>query len=303
MRVSLVIPTKNALKYLPALFETFAAQLPSPPEEIIVMDSLSTDGTADWCRKQPRTRVIDESAFCHAETRNRGAAAASGDVVVFLSQDALPKGRDWLEALTAPFADPAVAATYSRQVPYPNASPMETFFLAYRFPDGPPHVRKLDPGQQPDFELAFFSNVSSAVRRSALLAHPLDGKLIMSEDQQLSRDLLLAGYAVIYTPASVVTHSHQYRLSEAFRRYFDSVYSLRQIYPSHGMGTSAGIGARYVLAELKFMIRRHPFWLPYYFLYTAAKALATFMAHRAERLPRRWVKRMSLHRYYWDRQE
>jgi len=299
--VSIVLPAKNAERYLPGLFAAFRCQEGVPPPEVIVMDSMSTDGTRALCEKEPGWRVVPEPAFCHAETRNRGARAAAGDIVVFLSQDALPRDARWLSRLLEPFTDPAVAAAYSRQEPYPDASPMEAFFLAHRFPGGETLYRRREGERPIDFESAFFSNVSSAVRRELLLKHPFDASLIMSEDQQLSRDLQAAGHAVAYVPGSVVIHSHDYTLGEVFRRYFDSVYSLRQIYRAHGLGTSASIGLRYLRSECLHMVRRHPLQLPYYLLYTAAKSLATVLAHAAGSLPRSWVRRCSMHRYYWDR--
>ena len=44
-RVSVVIPVLNAAPYLPSLFEALANQEPHPPEEVILIDSNSTDNT------------------------------------------------------------------------------------------------------------------------------------------------------------------------------------------------------------------------------------------------------------------
>jgi len=146
----------------------------------------------------------------------------------------------------------------------------------------------------------FFSNVSAAIRRDVLLRHPFDETIIMSEDQQLARDLLAAGLAVAYQPQSVVIHSHRYSLGTAFRRYFDSVYSLRQIFPAHDLRASAALGRRYVRQEARYIACRHPALLPYYALYTLSKTAGALAGHVAERLPRRLARFFSLHRYYWD---
>ena len=52
--------------------------------------------------------------------------------------------------------------------------------------------------------------------------------------------------------------------------------------------------------EFLFMLRKHPFYLPYYACYLAAKTLGALAAHRAESLPLAWKRRFSLHRYYWE---
>lgn len=298
LRASLVVPTLNARPYLPDLFAALRAQQPRPPDEILLIDSGSTDDTVAFALREPGVRVETITNFSHGRARNLGGRRARGDIVVFLSQDALPAHPDWLARLMEPFADPTVAAVCSRQTPRPGANPMERYFLHTHFPGGPA-VRRRKAGSEPTFAEAFFSNVSAAVRREALLAHPFDEELIMSEDQQLSRDLLRAGWGVVYAPESVVLHSHNYTLGVVLRRYFDSVYSLRQVYPAHGLSSSVTTGGGYTLREALHIVRRHPLWLPYYALYATARGLGALLGHVAERLPTGLAARLSLHAYYW----
>lgn len=300
MTVSVVIPVLNAERHLPALLPAIFAQQPRAPDEVLLLDSMSTDRTREIAAGFPGVRVIPVPKFSHGGTRNQGAREARGEVVVLMTQDALPRDASWLARLLAPLADPAVAATYSRQVPYPDANPMEQHFLLTHFPPEPAIRRGGGAAEGLGLADVFFSNVSGAVRREVLLRHPFAEDLIMSEDQQFSRDVIAAGHAVAYAADSVVVHSHNYTLGVCFRRYFDSVYSLTQIFRSHGMGTSAGMGVRYVAREFLWMARRHPLWLPYYVLYTGAKAAGTLAAHFADRMPRSWARRCSLHRYYWS---
>lgn len=297
--VSVVVPVLNAAAFLPDLFAALLTQKPTPPGEIILVDSASTDRTRAAAAACPIARVVPIDRFSHGRSRNLGAAMAAGEIAVFLSQDALPADETWLANLVDPFADPSVAAVYSRQIPRPDAPPMERFFLLTRFPPGDPVRRTAAPGEPLSLEKVFFSNVSSAVRREILTRHPFDETLIMSEDQQLSRDILAAGYAVVYQPSSVVIHSHRYTLADAFRRYFDSVYSLRGIFSAHTVGTSASMGLKYLFREAWYMVRHHPLWLPYYGLYTLTKTTATLAGHIADHLPRWVLRRISLHNYHW----
>ena len=139
----------------------------------------------------------------------------------------------------------------------------------------------------------------AVARRELLLKYPFDEKLIMSEDQQFSRDLIRAGWSVVYRPASVVIHSHNYTLKSVFKRYFDSVYSLSQIFPAHGVAMSAGMGLRYVSREIRYIARLFPLYLPYYFFYTGAKTAGTLASHAAGHMPRWMLRRLSLHSYHW----
>jgi len=232
--------------------------------------------------------------------RNLGARESRGDFVVLMTQDAIPANTAWLERLLAPLADPKVAAVCSRQIPRADAPPTEQFFLAYHFPPGRPVRRSKPANREPTLEDVFFSNVSAGMRRSILLRYPFDETLIMSEDQQFAKDVINAGFDVVYQPESVVTHSHRYSLSTAFRRYFDSVYSLTVIFPRHDVQTTAAMGRRYLRQEILYMVRHHPWYLPYYGLYNLAKASGTLAAHVADRLPPWLLRRLSLHRYHWE---
>jgi len=298
--VSVVIPVLNAEAYLPELLPAIFGQRPVPPREVILVDSMSRDQTRALAARWPAVRIVPISNFSHGRARNLGVQEATGEVVVLMTQDALPQDAHWLEHLLEPMADPRVAAVCSRQVPRADANPMERYFLATHFPPGTPIRRERQGAGSLSFQQVFFSNVSAAVRRELLLKYPFDETLIMSEDQQLSRDLLQAGYAVVYQPSSVVIHSHNYSLPTVFRRYFDSVYSLTVIFPDHGMDTSASMGLRYLAHEALYIARHHPLTLPRYALYTLMKTLGTVAGHFADKLPRRLVRHLSLHRYHWE---
>lgn len=297
--VSVVIPVLNAAAYLPELLPAIFNQDPCGPDEVVLVDSMSTDGTRAIAERFDRVRVIPIADFSHGRARNLGAREARGDLVVLLTQDALPANRHWLARLVRPFEDPKVAAAFSRQEPRPDANPMERFFLGKRFPDGKPVRRAALKDRPMGLEDVFFSNVSAAIRRSVLMRHPFDETLIMSEDQRFALDVLRAGYETVYQPDSVVIHSHRYSLGHAFRRYFDSVYSLTTIFDEHALGASASMGARYVREEVVFILRRYPHWLPYYALYTCAKTVGALAAHAAGRMPRPLLRLCSLHAYHW----
>ncbi|MEI6970011.1 MAG: glycosyltransferase [bacterium] len=300
--VSVVIPTLNASRHLPALIQSLHRQKPLAPVEIVLVDSNSTDDTRAVAGQFVGVKVVQVGKFSHGRARNLGVSEAVGDIIVLMTQDAIPAGESWLSELLAPLDDQAVGAVYSRQVPRDDANPMERFFLLHRFPEGQEVRRVCIPGKPLMLEDVFFSNVSSAVRRSLLLKHPFDEQLIMSEDQQFSRDIIRAGWAVVYRPSSKVIHSHNYTLKSVVKRYFDSVYSLSKVFPEHGVATSSSMGARYVYRELGYITRQYPLWIPYWCLYTSAKAIGTLAGHAAEYMPYWILRRVSLHAYHWERE-
>jgi rhamnosyltransferase len=301
MTASVVIPTLNAMAHLPVLLPALAAQKPAPPSEVLIVDSGSRDGTIEFVvRSGAGVRLVRIRNFSHGGARNLGVREAQADTVVFLSQDALPRGTGWLARLLEAFDAPDVAAAFSRQVPRPDANPMESHFLRTHFP--PTANLRRRRGGQADLLFGrdvFFSNVSSAARRDALLRYPFDEHLIMSEDQQFARDVMAAGHAVAYVPASVVVHSHNYSPVQALRRYFDSAYSLTKIFPGQTLSRSVWMGAAYCRSEAAAILRDNIRFLPRYGSLVVAKALGVFLGHRAESLPLWFLRRVSMHADFW----
>ncbi len=300
--VSIVIPTLNPGERILNLYNSLLKQKPTPPQELVIVDSGSSDGFIEQIGRLNalKTKIVKIAKFSHGAARNLGVREASGEIIVLMTQDALPYNEDWMNNMLIHFSDSKVAAVFSRQIPYKNAPPTEQFFLNYHFPSGTTIRRSKQANCELSFLNVFFSNVSAAIRRELIIKYPFDETLIMSEDQQLARDLLNAGYDIIYEPSSIVWHSHNYTLVTAFRRYFDSVYSLSKIFDNHDLKASAQIGIKYLKKESLFIMRKHPFFLPYYFLYTLAKCAGTFLGHYAERMPRWLVRKLSLHSYHWQ---
>lgn len=91
MRVSVIIPCRNAEAWLP---QTLGAALDQtqPPHEVIVVDDGSTDGSLGHARRfaaraDGRVRVLALEAGGAPRARNMGALAAEGDALMFLDAD------------------------------------------------------------------------------------------------------------------------------------------------------------------------------------------------------------------------
>lgn len=103
--ISVVVPTWNEAKYLPALLDSLRRQT-FPPLEILIADSGSTDGTQELARAAG-VRVLEGERKGPGEGRNRGARAAQGDVLVFVDADCrLPP--DLMESIAEALVDPDV---------------------------------------------------------------------------------------------------------------------------------------------------------------------------------------------------
>lgn len=303
--VSIVIPVKDGGEDLARCLAAIRAQALDHEPDLVVVDSGSTDGSVATASEHgARVLEIPAAQFDHGATRNLGAEAARGEVLVFISQDAEPVGSGWLADLIAPLEDERVAGVYGRQVARPGAVPPEAFFLDFVY--GPePRVQELTGGRGHTVETTMFSNVNSAIRRSAWDALRFADDLIMSEDQDWSRRALDSGWRIVYEPRAVVRHSHAYSIGSAFRRFFDSGVSAERAYLAGEAGASRALrrtAAAYLSAELRWLVRgRRARWIPYTLAYEASKLAGLVLGTRHRRLPLGLKRRLSAMPSYWNR--
>jgi glycosyltransferase involved in cell wall biosynthesis len=97
VKASIIIPVYNAAPDMSALIAAIRATS-LRDYEIIVVDDASTDGTADVCRADPDVRIVPLDVNAGpSRARNVGAAAARGDILIFLDSDVvLPASQDLL---------------------------------------------------------------------------------------------------------------------------------------------------------------------------------------------------------------
>lgn len=218
MRCSVIIPTLNAGEQLVSLLGALASQSVKP-EEILVVDSRSDDGTQERARAEgARVVSIRRGDFDHGGTRDMALRMTRGDVAVFMTQDALPADENCLAHLLAPFEDMRVAVVGGRQIARPDARPFEKRVRAYNYPDTDRKWAQSDVGRM-GVRAFLISNVCAAYRRAAYEAvGGLDRPLLTNEDMLITQKLLEAGYTAAYSARAAVYHSHRLTWRQEYRR-------------------------------------------------------------------------------------
>lgn len=199
MDVSIIISTKNRLDDLRRALPSALAQ--TPATEIIVVDDGSTDGTHDAVRREfPGVRVIrsDVSLGCVAQ-RNRATAAASGDLVVSMDDDAVLSSPDVVRDAASLFDSPEVGAV---AIPFINVN-------------SSPRVLQKASDTANAYAAASFVGTAYAVRRDVFLS--LGGYrecfVHQGEEEDLCIRLLAAGKYVRVGTGDPVLHYESPRRS------------------------------------------------------------------------------------------
>jgi rhamnosyltransferase len=269
---------------------------------MIVVDSASQDSTvaiAESC--SARTITIRREQFDHGATRNLGAAAACGDVLVFLTQDALPSGSMLLERLIEPLYESGCAASYGRQLPGPDANPTERFARFFNYPDTPA-IKDRSRIAEMGIKAFFFSNVCSAVRADVFRrAGGFPHDLIMDEDLLFAAGLITSGYTIAYAPAACVVHSHNYGLLRQFRRYFDiGVFFGDNLRLLDDISLNQE-GTKLLRRQLAYLFRTAAYrWIPYCLIETLVRYSAYRLGMRYKLVPEGLRPLLSMHRAFWE---
>lgn len=233
--VSIVIPVKNGIEFIPSLCAALK-RLDPAPAEVIAIDSESNDGSAFHVASAGfRVISIRASDFDHGLTRQMGVAAAKSPFVAFLSQDAEPVGSDYLDRLTAPMRnDDAIAGVSARQIARPGADPRTRCDIALSPMGGTiPRVGRGNESSLAESPSArhlriAFDNVASCVRRDLAMKLPFESTRF-GEDIAWGARVIDARYALAFEPAAVVLHSHQRTARALYRRSYLSHRILKRL--------------------------------------------------------------------------
>lgn len=270
-------------------------------DRVVVVDSESTDGTQACVAAYPFVEFlqISRADFNHGATREMARKHLKTDIVVFLTQDVIPRA-GFLKTLVQPIAEGEVAATYSRQLPHEGASFFEAFPRYYNYP-ATGHRRTIDDVTKYGVFTFFCSDSCAAYSNAALDSIGGIAPILTNEDYFAVAKLLSAGYAIEYVADSQVHHSHTYTLSAEFRRYFDTGY-VRGEFPwvSELAGQAEGHGSGFLKAMLLELIRKKPLLLPFAVAQTAVKWFGYRIGFLGPKLPKSWCRAMSSQRYFWD---
>lgn len=233
--VSIIIPVKDRAADLRHCLNSLA-QLDYPVErrEIIVVDDGSSDATPQVALEFG-AGLVESGAVGGgpAAARNRGSAAARGEILAFIDSDCTAS-RQWLRELLPVFAEPGVAAVGGWVDGMHQAMPLDRYEAV---------MSSLNLGRRAmtggaGGDTFYLPSCNLLVRREAFAAAGgFRAELHVGEDVDLTWRLRDAGRSIVYLPRGAVCHAHRSRLWPFMKRRFDYGTSeglLQQLHPVRG---------------------------------------------------------------------
>ena len=300
--VDVIIPAYHPGNEFTTLIKKLAKQTVSI-HRIIVMNTEESMWNKEWEKLSDAMEVhhLTKEEFDHGGTRARAAELSDSDVMVFMTQDAMPADRELLaELLKALDQEKNIAAAYARQLPNAECSFVERYTRAFNYPDTSLVKTKADLDKY-GIKTFFCSNVCAAYKKD--IYEKQGGfvrRTIFNEDMIYAGGLIQAGYGIAYAAEARVIHSHNYNCMQQFHRNFDLGVSQAE-HPEIFEGVpSEGEGMRLVKKTLAYLIHSGRIWLiPGFVLQCAGKYAGYLAGKNFRKLPKKFILWCTMSPNYW----
>lgn len=307
MKLDVIIPVYHPDEKLHRLLHGIEQQT-CQPEHLFLLHTVAkgTSTNLDWAipeslQKQAKVIRIEKSTFDHGGTRDMGIQLSDADVILLMTQDAVPLHGNLLESLVKTLEqDEHIAVAYGRQISDRKSNVPERYTRTFNYPAESVVKSKADLPKL-GIKTYFCSNVCAAYRRK--IYQKLGGfekHIIFNEDMVFAARAIQQGYYVAYDAEAVVRHSHDYTCKQLVRRNFDMGVS-QACYPEIFQSVkSEREGIRMVLKILDELAGRKEFLQMWKFITeSSCKYVGYQLGKHYKWLPRRMVMRLTMNETYW----
>lgn len=301
MDISIICPLYNAEKYIKGLHKNLRDQLLDEDDRLDIIYALteSNDNTENFLKENKiKYKKIKKEDFSHSYTRESMAYEYGKDIIVFISQDIYPKNDMWLKNLISSIKSGEAEASFSRQIcKYNN---IEKYTREFNYQDES-RISSKDKIKELGLYTFFYSDASSAVKGEVyknLKAY--DGKkLLINEDMYFAEKLISNGFRIKYCADSEIYHSHDFKLVDLYKRYFDTgvFFATNQKFSNYS-GNGNGISmVKYILKRsiedknIKVLFRVLPDF--------AARFIGSTLGKKYSKLSEKIILKSTLNKAYW----
>lgn len=300
--VDIIIPVYKPDKTFAALLRGVGVQT-YPINRIIIMntDRKFWNPAYEVLAKNITVTHLPKSSFDHGGTRDLAARMSTADLLLFMTQDAIPSNHKVVEELVHLMEVSNVKAAYARQLPSHDCNIIERYTRKFNYP---PHSRIKGKEDLPKLGIKtyFCSNVCAVYDRKIYLElGGFESHTIFNEDMIFAAGLIQAGYQVGYAAKARVFHSHNYSSLMQLKRNFDLAVSQAD-HPEIFTGIrSEGEGLRLVKNTASYLLhRRKPWLLISLIIKSGCKYVGYWLGKHYKKLPSSWISRLTMNTSYWN---
>ena len=305
--VDVVIPVYKPDKRFDTLIKRLKNQT-YPVGQIIIMNTERSYWKEEMYSDMENLQVyhVKKKEYNHGGTRNEGASHSQADIIIFMTQDAVPADEFLVERLLAGFSrlgskKEPVSQVYARQLPEKDCRLIERLNREFNYPkEG--CVKTKEDLEKLGIKTYFSSNVCCAYKRDIFVKQGgFCGKTIFNEDMIYAAGVIQAGYAIVYEAEARVIHSHNFSGRQQFSRNFDLAVSQAD-HPEVFDGLpSEGEGIRMVRKTAKILMKTgHGGQIPALIFGSGCKYLGYRLGKQYRILPMWLVRRCTSSPDYWS---
>lgn len=300
--VDIIIPVYKPDQKLTELVDMLQKQT-YPVSHILIINTEEELWNPELLISMDRVEVfhIPKAQFDHGGTRRLGESFSNADILVYMTQDAIPTDRFLIRNLLKPFSNTFVKAAYARQLPDKDCKIIEGYTRSFNYPEES-CIKDSNDIPRLGIKTFFCSNVCAAYDHQTYKeVGGFPKKAIFNEDMIYAGHLVKLGYSIAYEASAQVIHSHNYSAWQQFHRNFDLAVSQVE-HPEVFAGIrSESEGIRLVKQTAAYLKSIDRGWLiPKLVIHSGFKFIGYRMGKMYRRLPMFVIRACSMNKGYWN---
>ena len=246
---------------------------------------------------------IEPKDFDHGATRDKGMQMSNAEIVVFMTQDAVPEDEFVIGKLVEALdQDEKIGAAYAKQLAENGCNIIETYTRTFNYPEKS-MIKTAEDIPRLGIKTFFCSNVCAAYRRSVY--EKMGGfckRTIFNEDMILAGNMVLSGYKIAYAAEAKVIHSHNYTGMQQFHRNFDMAVSQAEHPEVFNCVKSEKEGIKLVKMTAEHLLRiKKGYLIPKLIYQSGCKFIGYKLGRNYKKLPEAIVKWCTMSPNYWKK--
>lgn len=301
-RVDVIIPTYKPDERVVLLVKKLLKQS-YPLREIHLIDTDTGIFPEELAQLSDNIKVthIPKEKFDHGGTRHMGMLKSKAEIVVYMTQDALPANEYLIEEMVKPFAEKDIAVSYARQLPDQECKVIERYTRSFNYPKQS-RVKSIEDLDTLGIKTYFCSDVCAAYRKDVYESlGGFEEKTIFNEDMIMAAKIIQSGFKIAYIAEAKVIHSHNYSCMQQFRRNFDLAVSQAEHPEIFENVKSESEGIRLVVDTARYLVKIKKPWLIFSLIIKSGfKFLGYRLGKNYRKLPEWLIAKCTMNPGYWE---